>query len=213
MSDNSSYKMRTKGKNLFLRVTQGHYATNHSHLNYYIDVTMQKACVSEAKAVAEELIFYYKNSAIIDTVLCLDGMEVIGAAMASALTKDAYSGVNAYRPIYVLTPEHTTGSQLIFRDNTIPMIKDKNILIVATSVATGYTAAAAVAAVNYYGGKAIGIASIFATTDTCADIPVKSVFNPNDLPGYASYSPLECPLCKKGLPLDALINNFGCSKL
>ena len=34
--------------NVPLRVVKGHFATNHSHINYYIDVTKQKVRLSEA---------------------------------------------------------------------------------------------------------------------------------------------------------------------
>ena len=40
----------TKKSDLFLRVAKGHFATSHSHINYYIDVTTQKSRLSEAKA-------------------------------------------------------------------------------------------------------------------------------------------------------------------
>ena len=36
-------KLPTKKSDLFLRVAKGHFATSHSHINYYIDVTTQKA--------------------------------------------------------------------------------------------------------------------------------------------------------------------------
>ena len=48
-------KLPTNKSSLFLRVAKGHFATSHSHINYYIDVTTQKARLSEAKAVAKEL--------------------------------------------------------------------------------------------------------------------------------------------------------------
>ena len=38
-----------------LRYATGHFATNHSHINYYVDITYQKTRLSEAKAVAREL--------------------------------------------------------------------------------------------------------------------------------------------------------------
>ena len=44
-------KLPTKKKDLLLRVAKGHFATSHSHINYYIDVTMQKTRLSEARAV------------------------------------------------------------------------------------------------------------------------------------------------------------------
>ena len=60
-----SYKIQTKHRNLFLRVAKGHFATSHSHINYYIDVTTQKTRLSEAVAVAKELVSYYINEAIL----------------------------------------------------------------------------------------------------------------------------------------------------
>ncbi|MBO5374407.1 MAG: phosphoribosyltransferase [Clostridia bacterium] len=143
-------KMVTKGKNLVLRVSKGHFATSHSHINYYIDVTMQKTRLSEAQAVAHELVSYYNMNTIVDTILCLDGMEVVGTCLAGELTLGDFRSINAHQTIYVVTPEHTSGSQLIFRDNMMSAIKGKNILILAASVTTGYTAAAAVEAIKYY---------------------------------------------------------------
>ena len=71
-------KIKTKRNNLFLRVAQGHFATSHSHSNYYIDVAAQKSRLSEAKAVAKELCSAHNyNTTIVDTILCLDGTEVI----------------------------------------------------------------------------------------------------------------------------------------
>ena len=52
MPIDNSYKIRTKHNNLFLRVSKGHFATSHSHINYYIDVTTQKTRLSEASSVA-----------------------------------------------------------------------------------------------------------------------------------------------------------------
>ena len=209
----NTYKIRTKEKNLFLRVSNGHFATSHSHITYYIDISAQKSRLSEASAVAKELVSFYKNSTIIDTILCLDGTEVIGTCLAQELTKADFANMNAHQTIYIVTPEHTTGSQLIFRDNMVPMIEGKNVLILAASVVTGYTAKSAIEAINYYGGKVAGIASIFATVDECMGYKVRSIFDPNDLQGYASYPSHDCPLCKSGKKIDALVNGFGFSKL
>ena len=206
-------KVLTKNKNLRLRVLKGHFATSHSHINYYIDVTMQKSRLSEAQAVAHELVTYYKSNTIVDTILCLDGMQVVGTCLADELTRGGFISINAHQTIYVVTPEHTTGSQLIFRDNIASMIKGKNVLVLAASVTTGYTASAAVEAIKYYGGHVAGISSIFATVDNCAGYEVKAAFNPKDLQDYASYPAHQCPQCVAGEKIDALVNSFGYSKL
>ena len=213
MPTEKSYKIRTKKSNLFLRVSKGHFATSHSHINYYIDIVKQKTRLSEAKAIAEELASRYFTNSIVNTVLCLDGTEVIGTCIADELTRSGYAAINSNQTINIVTPEHTTGSQLIFRDSTVPMINDCYVLILAASVITGYTAKAAVEAIRYYGGNVAGIACIFATAEECMGYKVESVFDLNDLNDYVSYASHECPMCRNGQRIDALVNGFGYSKL
>ena len=203
----------TSKEDIVLKVSRGHFATGHSHINYYIDVTAQKFCLSEARKVALELAKEYKMDTLIDTILCLDGTEVIAACMASEMTKAGYMNINQHTDMNVVTPERTVGSQLIFRENTAPLITGKNVLILMASVSTGYTAKSAIEAVAYYGGNTVGIASIFATIDQLGGLPVTSLFNPHDLPDYQSHDAVDCPWCRAGQRLDALVNSFGYSKL
>ena len=213
MAMSETFKMATKSHDLYLSCSKGHFVTNHSHLNYYIDITTQKSCLSEAKAVAKALLPTYKMSVIVDTILTLDGTEVIGTCLADMLTRSDYSSVNSNRDISILAPEYTTGNQLIFRDNNVNLINGKNVLILAASVATGYTAQSAIEAINYYGGRAVGIASVFAAVSECGGLPVTSAFDTADLPDYLTTSPVNCPMCRRKERIDALINSFGCSKL
>ncbi|MBR2353396.1 MAG: orotate phosphoribosyltransferase, partial [Clostridia bacterium] len=63
------------------------------------------------------------------------------------------------------------------------------------------------------GGIVSGVCAIFATVDTCAGHPVHSIFNPNDLNDYETYPSHDCPMCREGQKIDALVNSFGYSKL
>ena len=207
----NTLKLGTKRKNLYLRVVKGHFATSNAHSNYYIDVAAQKSRLSEAQAVAEELSAYYHSIAV-DTILCLDGTEVVSTCLADKLTKGSYISMNAHQTIYVVTPEMSNG-QILFRDNIVPMIQGKHVLILAVSVASGNTVHNAIEAVRYYGGIPMGVAAIFATKKNIDGLAIRSVFDPNDLEGYGSYPPHECPLCKNGERIDALINCYGFSKL
>ncbi|MBR6650112.1 MAG: orotate phosphoribosyltransferase [Clostridia bacterium] len=213
MPSSTTFKYETKRKNLYLRVARGHFATANCHSNYYIDVVAQKSRLNEAQAVAEELRSYFYQNTIVDTILCLDGTEVIGACLAEQLSKADFINMNAHKSMYVVTPEVTNGGQIIFRDNIVPMIQGKNVLILAVSVSSGKTVSNAVEAVKYYGGIVSGIGAIFSTADQIAGIPVHSAFDPNDLPDYHNYPSNECPMCKSGVKLDALINCHGFSKL
>ena len=207
------YKIRTKNKNVFLRVAKGHFATMHIHTNYYIDVTTQKTRLSEARSVAEQLVHDYRSNTIIDTILCLDGTEVIGTCMASELTKANYLNMNAHQTIYIVSPEFIGGGQMMFRDNMTPMLAGKHVLVLAASVTTGKSALAAIDAIKYYGGNVVGVSAIFATVDECDGHPVHSIFDPKDLGDYESYKPHHCPKCRAGEKIEALVNRYGISML
>ena len=49
-------KILSKNGSVPLKLIYGHFATNHSHINYYLDVTTLKARMSEARQAAEQLL-------------------------------------------------------------------------------------------------------------------------------------------------------------
>ena len=54
--ENRKVKFRSKESNLLaLRAIPGHFATSHSHINYYVDVTSIKTRTSEAKEAGKVL--------------------------------------------------------------------------------------------------------------------------------------------------------------
>lgn len=195
-----------------LRVAQGHFATRHSHINYFIDVTRQQSCLQEAEAVAQQLAQRLPY-AVVDTILCMDGTRVIGTCLARRLTQEGYGSVNQGKEIYLLRENVSSGGQLIFRDNARFMLEDKNVLVLLASITTGSTVEKAMRCVCYYGGSVAGVASIYSHLEEIGGVKVVSLFNTGDLPGYASHSPEECPLCKQGLEVDAVVDKFGYSKL
>lgn len=196
-----------------LRFAKGHFATNHSHINYYIDITYQKTRLSEAKDSAFELVSHFVNDTPVDTILCLDGTAVLGTCVAEELTKSGFATINAHKTVYVVEPEYNANSQIIFRDNIKPMIQGKTVLVLMASVTTGYTANRSIEAINYYGGHVAGVAAIYRAVDQVAGYPVRSIYSIEDIPDYKSYDYRDCPYCKAGQRLDALVNSFGYSEL
>ena len=71
-----------------LRIAKGHFATSHSHINYFIDMTFTKHRLAEARQAAKELAVKYHSSEYVDTILCLDGTEVLGACLAEELISE-----------------------------------------------------------------------------------------------------------------------------
>ena len=196
-----------------LRVARGHFATNHSHINYYVDITYQKTRLSEARDSAQQLVQHFINDTPVDTILCLDGTAVIGTCLADELTKSGFNTINEHQTIYVLEPEYNANSQIVFRDNNVGMIRGKHVMVLMASVTTGYTAKRSLEAIGYYGGHVAGVAAIYSAVEEVGGYPVRSVYDINDLPGYASYDYKDCPFCKEGRKLDALVNSFGISSL
>ena len=196
-----------------LRYARGHFATNHSHINYYVDITFQKTRLSEAKSVAKQLVTRFTNSTLVDTILCLDGTAVIGTCLADELTKSGFQNVNRHQTIYVVEPEYNANSQIIFRDNVKPMIKGKHVLVLMASMTTGFTAKRSIEAISYYGGYVAGVAALYSAVKNTGGFPVASVYTLEDLDDYASFDYRECPYCKQGMKIDALVNSFGYSEL
>ena len=196
-----------------LKVFPGHFVTPQSHITHYLDITTMKSRCSEARRIAQTLSRNYEASVPIDTIVCMDGLEVVGAYLAEELTKAGVLSMNAHQTIYITSPEYNNVGQMIFRDNVQMMIDGKNILILNGSVTTGETLSRAVESILYYGGKIRAIAAIFSAVDKVAQLPVHSIFQQKDIPDYGTYRVHDCPLCRNKQKLDAIVNGFGYSKI
>ncbi|MBR1873817.1 MAG: orotate phosphoribosyltransferase [Eubacterium sp.] len=198
---------------LKLRVLKGHFATIHSHINCYIDMTMLKTRQSEAEEVAKAMAADYQYNKPIDTIVCTDGCEVIGAYLAEELKKNGVMSLNKHDSLYVVTPEFGNGGQMIFRDNLQPMIRNKNILLLLASATTGRTIARGIECIQYYGGIIQGVSSIFSASGEIFGHEVNHIFSADDLPDYETYSQENCPYCQRGQKIDAMVNSFGYSEI
>ncbi len=199
--------------NVALKIIPGHYATTHSHVNTYMEIGTMKTRCNEAHGVASILAMHYTLSTPVDTIVCTDGTEVIGTYLAEELTKAGVLNCNAHKTIYVLAPEYAPSGQIIFRDNLQLAVRGKHTLLLMGSLTTGRTLESLIEGVRYYGANVSGACAIFSAVKDVDGIPVLSVFHPEDIPGYQSYEAGDCPLCKQGVPIDALVNSFGYSMI
>jgi len=199
--------------NIALKIIPGHFATNHSHINFYVDLLTSKTRMNEAMAIAKELKQNYLGGSVVDTIICMDGCEVIGAYLAEELSNAGVMNYNQHKTIYVVSPEYNSNNQIIFRDNMVNEVRGKHCLLLLASATTGKTIYRSLECVKYYGGTVEGIAAIFSKAKEVEGIKVSSVFSDKELPGYTSFKPEECPFCKQGIKIDAMVNSFGYSKL
>ncbi|MCH5341402.1 MAG: orotate phosphoribosyltransferase [Acetatifactor sp.] len=197
--------------NVVLKAVPGHFVTPNSHVNYFLDMTNLKHRLSEASATAKALSEQIVATTVVDTIVCMDGCEIIGAFLAEDLTRAGIYSMNAHKTIYIVTPEFVNTNQLMFRENYIPMIKGKNILLLLDSATTGKTVAKAVQTLSYYGATISGISAVFSIANSIMGVPIKSLFNISDLPDYMTSAPEACSLCKDGIRIDAFANGYGYS--
>ncbi len=215
MSSNNNYTKISSpaNSNAIIRVIPGHFATTHSHVNFYVDMTILKSRKIEAQAAAAVLAMRYSSTTVIDTIICMDGCDVIGAYLADELTKVGILSVNQHKSMYVVSPEEDASGQLIFRDNMTMMIKDRNCLLLLANATTGKTVARSLECIRYYGGKVQGVSAIFSASPSVAGMPIYSIFTTDDIPDYETYEASSCPLCARGKRIDAIVNSYGYSRL
>ena len=104
--------------------------------------------------------------------------------------------MNSDKNINVITPEYDSNGQLLFRDNLIPMVASRNVLLLISTVNSGKSIRRVVECAQYYGGRVQGIAAVFSTLEEMEGVPIYSLFTPEDIPGYATYAPESCAMCR-----------------
>ena len=196
-----------------LEAIPGHFVTPNSHVNYFLDMTYLKYRLSEAEAAAKALSEQIKATTIVDTIVCIDGCEVIGAFLAEDLTRAGIYSMNSHNTIYIFTPEYVNSNQIMFRENYVPMIKGKNVLLLMATATTGTTIIKAAQTLGYYGATISGVSAVFSAANSVMGIPINSLFSVSDIPDYRTYAPEGCALCKDGVGIDALANGFGYSRI
>ncbi|MEG0711790.1 MAG: phosphoribosyltransferase, partial [Niameybacter sp.] len=213
---------------LVLKATPGHFSSDRFHVNYYIDMTSLKMRQRESKLVAEVMAEQYVKKVKldkdimgmhsswqsmveigatrtpIDTIICMDGCEVIGAYLAEELSLGGFPSNNKHHSFYVITPEFDKSGQMVVNSNIKPMIYGKNVLIVLATAMSGRTISKAIRTILAYGGKVTGLSVIFANVEEVDGYPVHSVFTRDDLPNFKLSDPDTCEDCKANKSLDAV---------
>lgn len=224
-------------ESITMKVVHGHFSSDRFHVNYYLDLSTLKTRHAEAKKVAkamadryvkrvtldpkylssvglegaamEEMAKLGASTKQIDTIICMDGCEVIGAYLADELLNVGFRSNTEHNSFYVITPEFDSSGQMVVRKNMNTMIKGRNVLVVLATAMSGRTIGKAIQTINAYGGKVQGLSVIFANTDRVQNLPVYGVFTHEDLPNFRLSSPQDCEDCINHIPLDAVVNAYG----
>ena len=214
MEQRASVITSKKSKRVSINIIPGHFATNHSHVNYYIDMTSIKCNQKIAQKAEKVLAQKYVNNTKVDTIICMDGRDAVGGFMAAELSANGIGAINASADICIVSPEVNINGQMVFKDNIQPMIWGKNIVLLVASATTCKTINRSVECIKYYGGNIVGISAIFSANDHSMDgREIDAIFKKDDLPHYCTYAFNECPDCKAQRKIDAIVSSSGYSKL
>lgn len=208
----SSKIVSPRNSRIAIDATPGHFVTSSSHINYYLDTHSMKMSALVAREVARELAVQYRSNTIVNTIVCMENMEIVGAFLAQELLEEGTMVINSGDDIQIVKPVSHVSGQLIFHAGAKEKIDHQNVILLVSSVTTGEIVFRALECLNYYGSEPVGISAIFSAAQELYGHPIYSVFTAEDIDGYASYAASECPLCRAGRKLDALIGNGGYAK-
>ena len=209
MNEKSQKIYKRGNRSIYINLLPGHFATNHPHVNFYVDMTTLKTRFSAAKLAAADLAAKLGNATPVDTIICLEGTEMIGAFVAEELSKTSLVSMNRGVEINVLSPELNVNNQMIFQHNTQELVAGKCILLLIASVTTGKTIQRALDCLQYYQGHLTDIGAIFSAERAINGVNIHSIFTESDLPQYMTYMPGDCQMCKEKRKIDAIVNNAG----
>jgi len=199
-----------KNPKIFINVLPGHFSTNNAHSNNYLDFSELKSNALLARDVARELAIPYISNTEIDTIVCMEKTEAIGAFLADELMQEGTSVINSGTEIYVVSPFNNAYGNWTFPSNRTDWIKNKNVLVLVATVSSGRALNSVLECISYYGGKIAGISALYLASPNPHEI--NALFTPEDIDGYQLFPPGDCQMCKSGKKLDAIIHSEGYTK-
>jgi len=202
-----------KNPAISIRVIPGHFSTSTTHISHYLDLSRLKSNVRIARDAARELAVPYLSSTMVDTIVCMENTNVIGAFLAAELLQEGGAAINSEGNINVITPMNNVSGQLIFHESELELIQKKSILLLVATISSGRTLNGALECLGYYGGKISGLSTLFLTLTDKPDHKINALFTSEDIPGYALSEPSKCPMCKHGEKLDAIVSSEGYTKI
>ncbi|MGI6404497.1 MAG: phosphoribosyltransferase [Oscillospiraceae bacterium] len=197
-----------KNKLITMNVIPGHFTNSTSHLTHYLDMSRLKFNALIARDIAREMAVPYLSNHLVETIVCMEEMDVIGAYLAEELIENGMI-INSERDIHVLTPRINVNGQLIFQQSTERFIHNKHVILLVASAASGKTIDRTLDCLKYYNGELVGISAIFTAAPKVSGHKIHALFNSQDIYGYKVYRPSQCVMCQKGQKLEAMIGYDG----
>jgi len=202
-----------KNPSISMKVIPGHFTTSNAHISHYLDVSSLKSNSMIAQDVARELVRPYLSNTLVDTIVCMERTEVIGAYLAEELRRSGVLVLNEGNEIHVVTPISNNIGNLSFQSSMVKHITNRNIILLTASISSGHTLDSALDCIDYYRGRIAGISALFLASLDRLEQGVHALFTSMDIPEYKMFSSRKCEMCQSGQPLDALVSTEGYTKI
>ena len=202
-----------KNPSISMKVIPGHFTTSSAHLTHYFDVSALKSNAMVARDVAQEFAIPYLSSTLVETIVCMERTEVIGAFLAQELLQGGVSAVQGSGEINVVSPISNSLGNLSFQSSTLKLITNRHVILLVASISSGRTLDGALDCMAYYGAKIAGISALFMAGYDAQEQQINALFTSADIPDYRLFSARKCELCQAGQKLDALISSEGYTKI
>jgi orotate phosphoribosyltransferase len=213
MEDKAFTVSLAKNPIITIKIIPGHFTTSNAHINNYLDVSGLKSSALVARDVAQELAIPYLTSTLVDTIVCMEKTEVIGAFLAQELLQHGTTVMNSGNEIHIVTPINNVNGNMIFQDNLIEFITNKHVILLVASVSSARALHIGIDCISYYGGKLAGISALFVASPENQKEKINALFTSNDIPGYKLFNTAECEMCKAGVKLDAIVSSEGYTRI
>ena len=203
-----------KNPSISVKVIPGHFTTSSAHLSHYLDVSGLKSNAMVARDIAREMATPYLSSTLVETIVCMEKTEVIGAFLAQELLQSGMSAINGGSgEIHVVSPISNSLGQLSFNSSTMKVITNRSVILLVASVSGGRTLDSTLDCMMYYNAKIAGISALFMASTDPQEQDIHTLFTSADIPGYRFFSSRKCEMCQEGQKLDALISSEGYTKI
>lgn len=213
MKDKTFTVSLSKNPSINVDVTLGHFTTNDYHINHFLHLDELKTNPSLAKEVAIELALPYLTSTLVDTIVCFEGTEIIGAYMANELSMEGTGVINSGKFIHVVTPTVNVDRKFMLPSSRQELVRQKRVILLVSTILSETFVNNIMEFITYYEGNLVGISSLFKAYPGEIGHEVHSLMDSSDVPGYKIYYPGKCDMCKEEQKLDGIIKNDGLTEI
>lgn len=184
-------------------LTDDHFVlTTGRHSAVYINKDVLYAHPIEASEVGELFAKKYKDAEI-QTVAA----PALGGIVLSQWTAHHLSRMNG-REVYGVYTEKTPEKNQVFTRGYDMFVRGKRVLVIEDLTTTGGSVQKVVKSVREAGGEVVGVCVM--VNRNPKEVTADAIDAPFDCLGIMeveSYAPEECPMCKKGIPVNMSVGH------